>query len=75
MQINPHKAADLLGCLVRVKAFARRRRTRHEKMNFVYKNKKLFIQMYKIIYDTQKSVKNIEFLLDCVKNCSKKQIN
>ena len=75
MQVNPHKAADLLGCLVRVKAFARRRRTRHEKMNFVYKNKKLFIQMYKIIYDTQKSVKNIEFLLDCVKNCSKQQIN
>ena len=31
--------------------------------------------MYKIIYDTQKSVKIIEFLPDCVKNCSKQQIN
>ena len=31
--------------------------------------------MYKIIYDTQKSVKIIKFLPDCVKNCSKKQIN
>ena len=31
MQINPHKAADFLGCLVRVKAFARRCLTRHEK--------------------------------------------
>ena len=31
MQINPHKAADLLGCLARVKAFARRHRARHEK--------------------------------------------
>ena len=30
--------------------------------------------MYKIIYDTQKSVKIIEFLPDCVKNCSKQQI-
>ena len=30
--------------------------------------------MYKIIYDTQKSVKIIKFLPDCVKNCSKKQI-
>ena len=44
-------------------------------MNFVYKNKKLRIQMYKFIYDTQKSVKIIEFLPDCVKNCSKQQIN
>lgn len=43
-------------------------------MNFVYKNKKLNIQMYKIIYGTQKSVKIIKFLPDCVKNCSKKQI-
>ena len=31
--------------------------------------------MYKIIYDTQKSVKIIKFLPDCVKNCSKQQIN
>ena len=31
MQINPRKAADLLGCLARVKAFARRCLTRHEK--------------------------------------------
>ena len=30
--------------------------------------------MYKIIYGTQKSVKIIKFLPDCVKNCSKKQI-
>ena len=31
--------------------------------------------MYKIIYDTQKSVKIIKFLPDYVKNCSKQQIN
>ncbi len=44
-------------------------------MNFVYKNKKHNIQMCKIIYDTQKSVEIIEFLPDCVKNCSNQQIN
>ena len=30
MQINPHKAADLLGCLVRAKALDRMRQPRHE---------------------------------------------
>ncbi len=44
-------------------------------MNFVYKNKKLCIRMYKIIYNTQKSVKIIKFLSDCAINCSEKQIN
>lgn len=31
MQINPRKAAEETGCLARVKAFARRCLTRHEK--------------------------------------------